>query len=181
MTNRTTGIYWFTGLSGAGKTTLSLGVADLLRSQGHSCLVLDGDLLRAGLCSNLGFSPEDRAENARRASEVARIVAQQNHVCLCAFITPYRATREALRQRLGSLYHEIFIKCPLDRCMERDPKHNYARARQGEINNYTGLGAPYEPSVSPDLCVETDQNPIDVCVKMIAEYILQSQNQGNRK
>ncbi|MGE4264130.1 MAG: adenylyl-sulfate kinase [Desulfovibrio sp.] len=179
MTRFATGIYWFTGLSGAGKTTLTQGVAELLRSQGHTCLVLDGDILRAGLSSDLGFSPEDRRENIRRASEVARMAAQQNQVCLCAFITPYQATRDALRQRLEGLYHEIFVKCPLERCMERDPKQNYFRARQRGANDYTGLGAPYESPVSPNLCVETDRHPIDVCVKMIAEYILESQNKPN--
>lgn len=176
MSRALTGIYWFTGLSGAGKTTLSLGVAEFLRARGASCLVLDGDILRAGLCSDLGFSPEDRTENIRRASEVARLAAQQGHLCLCAFITPYQATRTALRQRLGALYHEIFVKCPLENCMARDPKQNYARARQSGANNYTGLGAPYEPPAAPDLCVETDRHPIDLCVKMIAEYIVAAQN-----
>lgn len=175
MTRRHSGIYWLTGLSGAGKTTLSLGAAELLRAKGYGCLVLDGDILRAGLCSDLGFGPEDRRENLRRAGELALLAAQQNLICLCAFITPYQAAREALRQRLGGLYHELYISCSLETCLRRDPKQNYAKARQSAVNNYTGLGAPYEPPAAPQLCVDTDKNPIDVCVKMIAEYIIMSQ------
>jgi len=175
MPRTQTGIYWLTGLSGAGKTTLSLGAAELLRSLGYGCLVLDGDILRAGLCSDLGFGPQDRRENLRRAGEVALLAARQNLICLCAFITPYQATRTALRQRLGGLYHELYIKCPLETCMRRDPKQNYAKARESAANNYTGLGAPYEIPETPELCVATDENPIDLCVKMIAEYVIMSQ------
>lgn len=175
MTQQLTGIYWLTGLSGAGKTTLSQGVAKLLREQGQCCLVLDGDLMREGLSSDLGFSPEDRRENLRRAGEVARLVALQGQLCLCAFITPYLATRQALRQRLGPLYHEIFVSCPLESCMARDPKGNYARARQEGRTDYTGIGAPYESPTEPDLLVSTDAMSADECMRTIARYIVDSQ------
>lgn len=182
MTQQLTGIYWLTGLSGAGKTTLSLGVADLLRAQGHPCLVLDGDIMRAGLNSDLGFSPEDRRENLRRAGEVARLVAQQGQVCLCAFITPYQATRNTLRQRLGPLYREIFVSCPLESCVSRDPKGNYARARREGRTDYTGIGAPYETPDAPDVRVETNTSGIDDCVRTIVQFIYDSQppRQGDR-
>lgn len=172
MIRPATGIYWLTGLSGSGKTTLSLAVAKRLADTGHSCLVLDGDLLRAGLCADLGYGPEDRHENIRRAGEIASLAALQNHLCLCAFITPYADMRAKLRERLGGLYHEIYLRCPIATCIERDPKHNYLKARQGVIQGYTGLDAPFEPPTTPDLCVETALHSIDACTEMILAYIL---------
>jgi len=171
LTRPAAGIFWFTGLSGSGKTTLSQAVAEQLAARGRACLVLDGDTLRAGLCADLGYSPEDRFENIRRAGEMARLAALQNQICLCAFITPYEEMRARLRQRLGGLYHEIYLRCPLAACIKRDPKHNYQRARQGLMPGYTGLDAPYEPPTAPDLCVETDRQPIAACVQKIADYI----------
>ncbi|MDP2848189.1 MAG: adenylyl-sulfate kinase [Humidesulfovibrio sp.] len=168
------GVYWFTGLSGSGKTTLSLAVAERLAAAGRNCLVLDGDALRAGLCADLGFCAEDRRENIRRAGEMARLAALQNHVCLCAFITPYQDMRAQLRERLGGLYHEIYLRCPIAACMERDPKQNYRKARQGDIQGYTGLDAPYEPPTDPDLCIETARHPVDTCVQTIMEFIMNS-------
>lgn len=165
-------IYWFLGLSGSGKTTLSRAVAEQLRARGRDCFVLDGDLLRGGLCADLDYSDEGRKENLRRAGELAMLASAQNFVCLCAFITPYQSTRERLRERLGTLFHEIYIKCPIEICMERDPKQNYRKARQGRIVGYTGVDAPYEPPVDPNLCVETDLLSIEASVQLITEYIL---------
>lgn len=175
MSRPSPGIFWFIGLSGSGKTTLSLAVAKRLAETGHSCIVLDGDILRAGLCADLGFSPEDRRENIRRAGEMALLAALQNHVCLCAFITPYADMRAKLRERLGGLYHEIYLRCPIAMCVDRDPKHNYRKARQGIIQGYTGLDSPFEPPSAPDLCVETDLHSIDTCTRMIMDYILKAQ------
>lgn len=169
------GIFWFTGLSGSGKTTLSQAAAQQLAARGRSCFVLDGDLLRAGLCSDLGYSPEDRFENIRRAGELARLMAMQGQLCLCAFITPYEEMRTRLRERLGGLYHEIFLRCPIAVCMERDPKRNYRKARQSGVTNYTGMGAPYEPPTAPDLRVETDRHSIEACTRLIMDYILKAQ------
>lgn len=171
MIRSAAGIYWLTGLSGSGKTTLSQAVARLLAESDLGCVVLDGDLLREGLCSDLGYSAEDRTENIRRAGEMARLMAMQDRICLCAFITPFEAMRARLRQRLGGLYHEIYISCPISVCMERDPKLNYRKARQGTLHGYTGLDAPYEPPAAPDLCVETHLHPVEDCARMIAEYV----------
>lgn len=172
MNGKAGGIYWFTGLSGSGKTTLSRAAAQILQDQGRRLLILDGDQLREGLCSDLGFSQADRRENIRRAGEVARLFSMQGLICLCAFITPYRAMREDLRQRLAPRYHEIFINCPLEECIARDPKRLYARARQDSANVYTGLGDPYEPPASPDLAVATHQLPVEESARRIAAFIL---------
>ena len=166
------GIYWITGLSGSGKTTLSQAVAERLLSKLHNCVVFDGDQMRQGLCVDLGFSPQDRNENIRRVAEVARLFAQQNYVCLCALITPYTAMRDRLRQRLGNLYHEVYLSCPIATCIERDPKHNYRKAKDGIIQHYTGLVDPYEPPINPDLLIKTDQCTIEVGATTILEYIL---------
>ncbi len=171
MKRQVSGIYWFSGLSGSGKTTLSMAVAERLKASGYNCLVLDGDSLRHGLCSDLGFSPADRNENIRRAGEVARLIASQEHVCLCAFITPYSSMRTRLRETLGPIYYEIFLYCPIETCIKRDPKHNYAKVKQGALQNYTGIDAPYEPPTSPDLLIDTNQLPLDVCVENIVNFI----------
>jgi len=174
------GIYWFTGLSGSGKTTLSLDVAARLRSLGRGCLVLDGDIMRSGLCADLGFSAHDRTENIRRAGEVARLASLQGCICLCAFITPYEGMRQKLRQRLGDLYHEIFLDCPISTCMERDPKQNYQKVRQGELHGYTGIDALFEPPASPDLRIETARLSIAEGARAITEYILKTSPSGDK-
>jgi len=171
MKDHTPGIYWISGLSGSGKTTLSTAAAARLADLGYSCLVLDGDTLRRGLCADLGYSQADREENIQRAGEVARIAASQGHVCLCAFITPYEAMRTRLRASLGPLYHEIYLDCPLGVCMERDPKHNYAKAKQGALPNYTGIDAPYEPPSAPDLRLDTSRLALDACIETIVNFI----------
>lgn len=179
MIRSAAGIYWLTGLSGSGKTTLSQAVARELTARGLGCVILDGDLLREGLCSDLGYSAEDRVENIRRAGEMARLMAMQDRICLCAFITPFEAMRTRLRQRLGKMYHEIYISCPISVCVERDPKLNYRKARQGTLHGYTGLDAPYESPMAPDLCIETNLHPVEECVRMIVEYVLKTARTGS--
>jgi adenylylsulfate kinase len=174
MTDGKARIYWFTGLSGSGKTSLSRTVATLLAKRGVRSMVLDGDVLRTGLCADLSFTPADRAENIRRAGEVARLFSSQGTLCLCAFITPYQAMRDQLRARLGASYREISIQCPLTVCMERDPKGNYRRAKEGELHGYTGVDAPYEPPVSPDLRVETENISVEENALRILEFILRT-------
>lgn len=181
MKNTPAGIYWFTGLSGSGKTTLSVAVAEKLKARGYPCLILDGDLLRQGLCADLGFSHDHKVENIRRAGEVARLAAVQGCVCLCAFITPYEEMRTRLRQRLGSMYHEIFLACSIATCIERDPKQNYSKVRLGEIKGYTGIDAVYEPPSHPDLLVATDRLAIPECVQMITEFVLKTTPTSTRK
>lgn len=171
MTHHAPGIYWISGLSGSGKTTLSVAVAEHLKARGYRCLILDGDMLRNGLCVDLGFSPADRDENIRRAGEIASLVSSQGYVCICAFITPYNAMRTRLRNKLGRIYHEIFLNCPIETCIERDPKNNYNRSINGTLHHYTGIDAPYEIPQYPDLCINTVE-PLDVCVQKILNYII---------
>jgi adenylylsulfate kinase len=166
--------FLFTGLSGSGKTTLSRAVAEHLNAQGLACLLIDGDQLRHGLCSDLGYSKEDRFENVRRAGEMARLFSQQGFICLCALISPYQAMREALRERLAPAYHEIFVDCPLEECIHRDPKSFYKQAQQGKIANYTGIAAPYEPPLAPDLRITTGLEDIEHSVKSALQFILKS-------
>jgi adenylyl-sulfate kinase len=165
------GVFWFTGMSGAGKTTISTAVASELRSLGVSCLVFDGDDVRRRLCSDLGYSMADRTENIRRVCEMVRLCAEQKILCLCAFITPLLAMRQALRENLGGLYHEIHVHSTLEECMRRDPKRLYARATSGQIASLTGLGSPYEPPVKPDLFLPTVTMPLDQCVCKTVQYI----------
>lgn len=171
-------IYWFTGLSGSGKTTLSREVAQRLADRGVRHCVLDGDVMRSGLCADLGFSPADRDENIRRAGEVARLMSEQGMLCLCAFITPMEAMRIRLRQRLGAAFRLIFVDCPLEECIRRDPKGNYRRVGAGEIKDYTGLGAPYEPPAAPDLHVDTAAHGVAECADAVLRDILCNGRQG---
>lgn len=149
-------VVWFTGLSGAGKSTLANAVEELLLQNGNHTLVLDGDVIRTGLCADLGFSAEDRAENIRRAGSVARTLVDAGLIVLSAFISPFQADRAAVRDMLGAgEFIEVFVDTPLDVCAKRDPKGLYARAAAGEIPDFTGISSPYEAPQEPDLHIET--------------------------
>lgn len=150
-------VFWLTGLSGAGKSTLALACAAKLREQGRAVTILDGDIVRKGLCQDLGYSLEDRRENNRRCAEVAKILAcSANQLCLCSFISPTKALRSATKTIIGAAYYrEIYVKCQLSICIERDPKGNYARALAGKLPGYTGIDAPYEEPEDPDCIVDT--------------------------
>ena len=151
-------VVWLTGLSAAGKSTIATEVECSLLRAGCQALVLDGDCLRRGLCSDLGFSHEDRQENIRRAGEVAKLFADAGFICLAAFISPYRADRAVVRQIMPpGRFIEVFVNAPLAVCEARDPKGLYARARQHRLKNFTGISAPYEPPVKPELELRTDQ------------------------
>jgi adenylylsulfate kinase len=165
-------VLWFTGLSGAGKTSLAQAVdAELLR-RGLATSLLDGDELRQGLCSGLGFSTQDRAENIRRAGEVARLMVDAGLVVLAAFISPERAQRAAVRARLApGTFHEVFVSTPLAVCEARDPKGLYRRARAGELLQFTGVSAPYEPPVEAELVIDTATMPLAACVRKIVDYV----------
>lgn len=165
------GVFWFTGLSGSGKSTLAVAVEQEIFERGMNAYVLDGDNVRYGLNSDLGFSPEDRAENIRRVGEVAALQATAGIVTLSAFISPYRADREKARVAAPHIFHEIYIKADLETCESRDPKGLYKKARQGEIKEFTGIDSPYEHPENPDLVVDTQKNDIDTCVKQIVNYI----------
>ncbi len=171
--NRHTGaVIWFTGLSGSGKSTLAGQLERVLFEQGKQVCVLDGDNLRRGLCSDLTFSPSDRKENIRRAGEVAKLFAEAGFICIAAFISPYSSERELARGIAPSgKFLEVFLNAPLAVCERRDPKGLYARARTGEIKDFTGVSAPYEPPRRPDLELRTDLLSVDDCVALVLAKI----------
>lgn len=154
-------VVWLTGLSGSGKSTIARELEKLLFERGCQVLVLDGDNVRSGLCSDLGFSAEDRRENIRRVSEVAALMAGQGTIVICAFISPYREGRAKARKAAGEArFFEVFVDCPLEECERRDPKGLYARARRGEIADFTGVSAPYEEPEGADLVLDSrDMSP----------------------
>lgn len=148
---------WFTGLSASGKTTLALMVDQMLANRGHHCCILDGDNIRGGLNSDLGFSPEDRRENIRRIGEVAKLFTENGIITLTAFISPYRADRDRNRSIMEeSDFLEVFVDCPLEICERRDPRGLYAKARAGGLAEFTGISAPYEPPLKPELVLHTE-------------------------
>lgn len=150
-------IVWFTGLSGSGKSTLATRVERELFEAGCATYVLDGDNVRHGLNGDLGFSPEDRTENIRRIGEVAKLFVDAGVIVLTAFISPYREDRDRVRESVAQRgdFLEVFVECPLEVCEDRDPKGLYAKARAGEIPQFTGISAPYEAPDAPDLRVDT--------------------------
>ena len=165
------GVLWFTGLSGAGKSTLAMALEHRLFDEGYQVYVLDGDNVRTGLNANLGFSPEDRAENIRRVGEVAALLADAGLVVITAFISPYRADRDRARQAAGDAFREIYIKADFETCESRDPKGLYKRARAGEIAEFTGISAPYEEPASPELVVDTSKVDVESCVDELVAYV----------
>ena len=165
------GVLWFTGLSGSGKSTLALALERELFAKGYHVYVLDGDNIRAGLSSDLDFSPDDRAENIRRVGEVAALFADAGFIAISAFISPYRADRERARAAAGGDFHEIWIRASLETCERRDPRGLYRRARAGEIPDFTGISSPYEPPGSPDLVIPTDELPVEACVAVLMRYV----------
>jgi len=165
------GVFWFTGLSGSGKSTLAVAVEQAIFELEMNVYVLDGDNVRYGLNSDLGFSPEDRAENIRRVGEVAALQANSGMVVLSAFISPYQADREKARAAMPNAFHEIYVKADLATCEKRDPKGLYKKARDGDIKQFTGIDSPYEAPDNPDLIVDTQKNDIDTCVAQIIDYI----------
>lgn len=174
------GVLWLTGLSGSGKSTVALGVEHALHRLGYQAYVLDGDNVRAGLNSDLGFSPEDRHENLRRIAEVAALFAQSGSLVVTAFISPYQADRDAAREIIGEGFHEVYVHAGLDVCEARDPKGLYKRARAGEIPNFTGISAPFETPARPDLVIDTATLDIGQSVHATLDHIEShfTQNQG---
>lgn len=165
-------VLWFTGLSGCGKSTIANTVDHLLHSEGVHTYVLDGDNVRHGLNKNLGFSPEDRTENIRRIGEVAKLFADAGVVTLTAFISPYRADRDQVREIMpeGS-FIEVYVNASLETCEKRDPKGLYKKARAGEIKGFTGIDAPYEEPEKAELVLDSDNKGIDDLAKEVVEYL----------
>ena len=165
------GVVWLTGLSGSGKSTIAMEVERQLFLKGWQVSVLDGDNVRHGLCSDLGFSPEDRAENIRRVGEVAHLFAQAGMLVVTAFISPYRSDRDRVRAVDPELFHEIHVATGLDECERRDPKGLYKKARAGKIPEFTGISAPYEEPIVPELAVVTDGKSIEESVAEVLRYV----------
>ena len=161
-------VVWFTGLSGAGKSTISAAVEQELAKRGLHTYSLDGDNIRFGLCQDLGFSANDRAENIRRIGEVAALMLDAGLIVLSAFISPARAHRDAVRKRLpDGCFIEVYVATSLEACEARDVKGLYAKARAGEIKGFTGIGDPYEAPENAELCIDTAGNTVDVCVQEV--------------
>ncbi len=165
------GVLWLTGLSGAGKSTIAVALEKALFERGYATYVLDGDNVRYGLNANLGFSPEDRAENIRRVGEVASLFADAGVIVLSSFISPYRSDRQRARDSVGDGFHEIYVATPLEVCEERDPKGLYKKARAGEIKEFTGVSAPYEAPAEPDFSVYTAEKSVEECVEELLGYV----------
>ncbi|MFS8809662.1 adenylyl-sulfate kinase [Synechococcus sp. R65.1] len=161
---------WFTGLSGAGKTTLSCGVAQQLQALGLPVEVLDGDLMRQHLTKGLGFSKEDRDKNVRRIGFVAKMLTRHGVIVLVSAISPYRATRQEVRQQIGN-FIEVFVDAPLEVCEQRDVKGLYRQARAGLIRNFTGIDDPYEPPECPEVVCKTAEQSIPECIELVMQSL----------
>ncbi len=164
-------VIWFTGLSGAGKSTLAEALESSLQAAGLHTYLLDGDRLRLGLNRDLGFSEQERQENIRRAGEVAALMAEAGLIVLAAFISPFRADRDAVRQLLPGRFVEVFIDTPLHVCEARDPKGLYRRARAGLIHNFTGLDSPFEAPQAAELRFDTSSCSVEEAVQQIHDYL----------
>ena len=168
-------VIWFTGLSSSGKSTIARAVEERLFERGHLSYVLDGDNIRHGLNKNLGFSPEDREENIRRIGEVAKLFADAGFVTMTAFISPYRKDRNRNRELLQKgEFSEVFVKVSLDVAEERDPKGLYKKARAGEIKEFTGISAPYEEPLNPELILDTDKLDLTQCQDAVIRYLVEN-------
>ena len=162
---------WFTGLSGAGKTTLAQGLLARLHELGRPALVLDGDQMRQGLNRDLGFAREDRKENARRLAEVAKLLNAAGVTAIVAIISPYAEDRAMARQIVGVPFTEVHLDASIQVCAARDVKGLYARAMAGDLPGFTGVSAPYEPPSQPDLVLHTGGDSIEACVAALADFL----------
>jgi adenylyl-sulfate kinase len=165
-------VVWLTGLSGAGKSTIAEGLKHRLSDMGRHAFVLDGDLIRRGLCSDLAFSPSDRTENVRRIGEVSKLFAEAGLICIVALISPYLADRNSARNIIGAgRFIEVYVNAPLAVCERRDPKGLYARARASQLKEFTGVTAPYEPPVHPEVELRTNELNATESIGKILEYL----------
>lgn len=165
-------VVWFTGLPASGKSTIAHAVEEKLFKKGCKTYVLDGDNIRHGLCSDLGFSDEDRRENIRRVGEVAKLMVDAGLIVLTAFVSPRREDRKRVRNILmPGDFIEIYCECPVEVCESRDPKGLYRRAKLGEIKDFTGISAPYEPPLAADLTLQTAVMTIDECVSAVIKLL----------
>lgn len=172
MKNHNPLLLWFTGLSGSGKSTIANAVEDALFSKGIHTYSLDGDNVRNGLNQNLSFSPEDRTENIRRIAEVAKLMLDAGLVVLASFVSPYVKDREDVKKTVGyANFVEIYVNTPIEECERRDVKGLYAKARAGEIKNFTGVSAPYEPPMAADIVIDTTKTNVAEAVAQVLSAI----------
>jgi adenylylsulfate kinase len=164
-------LIWFTGLSGSGKSTVAQRLSERLHGRGKLTYVLDGDNIRQGLNSDLCFTPEDRAENIRRVGEVARLLVDAGIITIAAFISPYRRDRDAIRAALGDRFIELHVRCDISVCEERDSKGLYKKAKRGEIEDFTGVSAPYEEPLNPEVTLDTTETEVDVSVDKVIKAL----------
>lgn len=165
-------VAWFTGLSGSGKSSIAAQTELNLFSKGINVYVLDGDNLRLGLNKDLSFSDAGRAENIRRAAEVAKLFYQAGFVVICSFISPFAADRELARKLIPQdRFFEVYIQCSLEECIKRDPKHLYQKALNNQIPSFTGISSPYEAPINPDLIIHTETSDVNECSKQIVELL----------
>lgn len=163
---------WLTGLSGSGKSTIAVELEHALLENKHQAYILDGDNIRHGLNKNLGFSPEDRSENIRRIGEVAKLFTDANIITITAFISPYRQDRDNARKLLKEgEFIEVYVKCPIDVCEQRDTKGLYKKARAGEVKEFTGISAPYEEPLNPELTIDTSKLSLEESTRAILNYL----------
>lgn len=164
---------WFTGLSGSGKSTIAIALERELHKRGLLCRILDGDNIRSGINNNLGFSPEDRVENIRRIAEVGKLFVETGVITLAAFISPNNDLRKMAANIIGKdSFMEVYVSTPIEECERRDVKGLYARARKGEIKDFTGVSAPFEAPENPDLTLDTSKLSVEESVKLLLEKIL---------
>jgi len=169
-------VIWFTGLSGSGKSTIAVSVEEALFELGCHTFILDGDNIRHGLNKNLGFSPEDREENIRRIGEVANLFVNAGVIAMTAFISPYRADRDNARALAGEgQFIEVFVDCPVEVCEQRDVKGLYKKARAGLIPEFTGISAPYEEPLKPEITLNTSELSIEQCVEKVISALRERQ------
>jgi adenylylsulfate kinase len=166
-------VLWLSGLSGAGKSSIANQLEGILNQKGLRTYLLDGDNIRHGLCKDLGFSLEDRAENIRRVGQVAKLMADSGTVVLAAFISPYRADRDAVRASVQDLapFVEIHVKASVGTCEGRDPKGLYKMAREGKIKNFTGIDDPYEEPMNPELTLDSDCQTVEELCKQVVVWL----------
>ncbi len=173
LLNQHAKVFWFTGLSGSGKSTIAKGLEEALHIKGFYAVVLDGDNVRAGINNNLGFSNEDRIENIRRIAEVAKLFLQNGAIVICCFVSPTQEIRNLARTIIGEDdFKEVFVDTPIEECEKRDIKGLYAKARKGEIKDFTGVNAPFEVPANPEFEVQTKNKSVEESVNEVLEFCI---------
>ena len=165
-------VIWLTGLSGSGKSTIARSLEACLVREGRYAYGLDGDNIRFGLCSDLGFTPEDRAVNIRRIGSVAQLFCDSGALTICSFVSPYQKDRDAVRALVPNRFIEIHVDCSVEECARRDPKGLYKKALSGEIPNFTGVSAPYEKPLNPEIHLHSGTSTVDQCVEKIISFLI---------